>query len=100
VDAAVENQHRLVKPGRRYEHVGGDLGESAPTVNGTEYEWRRLRWKVGQSGFLGRVFVCFLVSLSFLVPFLLLVSFGMCRLLSELDLHVTNMGFWGCGDDG
>jgi len=26
---------RLVKPGRRYERGGRDLGESAPTVNGT-----------------------------------------------------------------
>jgi len=36
VDAAVEGrEHRLVKPGRRYERGGRDLGESAPTVNGT-----------------------------------------------------------------
>jgi hypothetical protein len=28
-------EHRLVKPGRRYERGGRDLGESAPTVNGT-----------------------------------------------------------------
>jgi len=24
-----------------------DEGRSAPTANGTENEWRRLRWKVG-----------------------------------------------------
>jgi hypothetical protein len=48
---------------------------------------------------LGQVFVCFLVFLSFVVSFLLLVSFGMWHLLSVLDLHVTDMGFWGCGDD-
>ena len=53
-----------------------DEGQSAPTANGTEYEWRRLQWKVRYSGFLGRVFVCILVSLSFLVLFLLLVSFA------------------------
>ena len=48
IAAAEENcEHRLVKPGRRYECGGRDLGESALTVNGTEYEWRRLRWKVG-----------------------------------------------------
>jgi hypothetical protein len=43
----------------------------------------------------GLGFRLFLVSLSFLVPFLLLVSFAMWRLLSELDLHVTDMGSWG-----
>jgi len=53
-----------------------DEGQSAPTANGTEYEWRRLRWKVGYSGFLGRLFVCIVVSLLFLVPSLLLVSFA------------------------
>jgi hypothetical protein len=37
-------EHCLVKPGRRYECY---LGESATTVNGTEYEWKRLLWKVG-----------------------------------------------------
>ena len=44
---------------------------------------------------MGWVFVCFLVSLSFLVPFLLLVSFSMRRLFSERDLNVTDMGSWG-----
>ena len=34
-DATWENQHGLY------------TGRSAPTANGTEYEWRRLRWKVG-----------------------------------------------------
>jgi len=46
---------------------------------------------------LGRAFVCFLVSLSFLVPFLLLVSFAGWRLLSELILHVTDNG-WDLGN--
>jgi hypothetical protein len=46
---------------------------------------------------LGRVFVCFLVSLSFLVAFLLLVSFAGWRLLPELILHVTDNG-WDLGD--
>ena len=49
---------------------------------------------------MGRVFVCILVSLSFLISFSVLDSFGIWRLLWELDLHVTDMGFLGCGDDG
>jgi len=53
-----------------------DEGQSAPIANVTEYEWRRFQWKVGYSGFLGQVFVCILVSLSFLVPFWLLVLFA------------------------
>jgi len=53
-----------------------DEGQTAPAANGTEYELRILWWKVEFSGFLGRVFVCILVSLSFLVPCLLLVSFA------------------------
>jgi hypothetical protein len=53
-----------------------DEGQSAPTANGPEYEWRRLRWKVGYCGILGRVFVCILVSLSFLIPSLLPLSFA------------------------
>jgi len=117
VDAAVEDrEQRLVKPGRGF-GLGGhrilstvllnrDKGmsaddanweESALAVNGMEYVWRRLWWKVGWSGFLGRVFVCFLVSVSFLVPFLLLVSFAGWHLLLELILHVTDNG-WDLGD--
>ena len=47
-----------------------------------------IEWVIGP-GF--RLFSCFLVaSRSFLV-----VSFRMWRLLSELDLHVTDMGSWG-----
>jgi hypothetical protein len=76
-----------------------DKGQSAPTANWTEYEWRRVLWKVGYSGFfLGRVFFCILVSLSFLSPFLWLVSFAGWNLLSELILHVTDNG-WDLGDE-
>jgi hypothetical protein len=53
-----------------------DERQSSMTANRRVYESRRPRWKVGYSGFLARVFVCILVSLSFLVPFLLLVSFA------------------------
>jgi hypothetical protein len=47
--------------------------------------------------FLGHGFVCFLVSLSFLVTLLLLVSFAGWDLLSELILHGTDNG-WDFGD--
>ena len=57
-----------------------DEGQSAPTANATEHEWRRLRWKVGYSGFLGQVFVCILVSLLFLCRF----SFLSCCLFRLL----------------
>ena len=46
---------------------------------------------------MGRVFVCFVISLSFLVPFLLLVSFAGGGLLPELFLHVTDNG-WDLAD--
>jgi hypothetical protein len=46
---------------------------------------------------LGRVFVCILVSLLFLVPFWLLVSFAGWGWLSEQFLHVTDNG-WDLGD--
>jgi len=46
--------------------------------------------------FFGRVVVCILVSLSFLIPFLL-VSFAAGRLLSELILQVTDNG-WDLAD--
>jgi hypothetical protein len=58
-----------------------DEGKSAPTANDTEYEWRRLWWEVGYSEFLGKVFLCILVSLPVLVLFLLFVSlagWGLC----------------------
>jgi len=42
---------------------------------------------------LGHVFVCILLSWSFPIPFLLLVSFVSCHLLSELFLHVMDNGW-------
>jgi len=91
VDAALENrEHRLIKPG------GWIISTES---KGTEYEWRRLRRKDGYSGFLSRIFVFILVSLSFvvallfviplsvLVPFMLLVSFAGWGLLSEMTVR-------------
>jgi len=101
VDTTVENrEHHLVKRGRA---LGGhrivstvcsnpDEGQSAPTANGTEYELMRLWWKVGYNGFLGGVFHCILVALSFLIPFLLLCSFTGWGLQSEHNLHDTDNG--------
>ena len=88
IAAAEENcEHRLVKPGRRYERGERDLGESAPTVNGTistdckRDDQHRLQTGRNMSGgdFGGRLDrVGFWAGFSFVFSFLCRFSFLSC----------------------
>jgi len=77
-DTTWENQHRL------------STGRSAPTANGTEYNWRRLRWKVGYSGFLGPGFRLF--SRFFVVSRSFLIASIICRLACDFGANSACYG--------